>query len=76
MGLELLQALDERRALIVTELFEQRGDPLPGFGRALAVKLAGDGPEMFLAVMEAEALAGWGKRSTTAFQIQSAPRLP
>lgn len=35
----MLQALNERRAFIVAELFEQRPHSLPAFERALAVAL-------------------------------------
>src|ERR1017187_6069707 len=37
-------------------LFEQGGHPLPGFGRALAIEIVGDGPQMLVGVVEIQAL--------------------
>jgi hypothetical protein len=50
-GFEFAQGRNDGGGLVVADLLEQGGHPLSGLGRAFAVEVVGDRPEMFVGVM-------------------------
>lgn len=60
-GFEFGQGGDDVRGLVAADLLEQGSDPGPGLRGVAAMEFMGDGPEMFVGVVEVQLLGGGGE---------------